>query len=81
MAASEEQISEEMREALHKRAKGQCECTMRVCQHHIAGTRCPRMLNVGHWEAHRINAGGPYVLSNLTAMCETCHENTRSYGR
>jgi hypothetical protein len=74
-------ISEETRKALYKRAGGRCECTMRVCSHHPPGQMCPRKLADGYWEAHRRTAGGPYTLSNLIAMCATCHKNTRTYGK
>ncbi len=71
-------ISEETRQALYQRAGGQCECTMSTCSHHTG--RCTAALR-GEWEAHRITAGGAYALSNLRAMCQTCHRNTPSYGR
>ena len=71
-------ISTKTKEALYVRAGGQCECTMTLCTHHIG--RCDAMLR-GAWEAHRIRAGGLYILSNLAAMCQTCHRNTPSYGR
>jgi len=72
-------VSEETRKALYQRAGGRCECTMRVCDHHRAGYRCPHALNPG-WEAHHRTAGGPDNLGNLIAMCVTCHKNTRTYG-
>ncbi|HAR95805.1 MAG TPA: hypothetical protein DCR97_07575 [Deltaproteobacteria bacterium] len=71
-------VSQETRKALYDRAGGQCECTMTVCSHHSG--RCPHKLNPG-WEAHHRTAGGPDTLSNLIAMCVTCHKNTRTYGR
>ncbi len=74
-------ISEETKKELYRRAGGRCECTMRICSHHRAGSRCPHSLTPGYWDAHRKNANGPYVLSNLIAMCATCHKNTRTYGR
>ena len=67
-----------IREDVHKRAGGKCECTMTRCSQHTG--RCGVMLR-GEWEIHRINAGGPYTLSNVKAMCQTCHRNTPSYGR
>lgn len=73
-------VSEETRKKLYQRAGGRCECRMRVCSHHHAGTRCPHKLNPG-WEAHHRTAGGPDNLDNLDAMCVTCHKNTRTYGR
>ena len=72
-------ISEETRNLLRQRARGQCECTMSVCTHHT-GRRCPHKLVPG-WEAHHRTAGGPDNLGNLIAMCQTCHKNTRTYGR
>jgi len=74
-------ISAETRRELYKRAGGKCECTMSVCDHHRAGSRCPRSLAWGYWEAHHLNANGPDTLGNLIAMCATCHKNTRTYGR
>jgi hypothetical protein len=73
-------ISEETRKALYKRAGGRCECTMSVCSHHPKGQRCSHSLVPGSWEAHhRVRDGGD-TLSNLIAMCATCHKNTRTYG-
>ncbi len=74
-------ISEETKKALRKRAEGRCECTMSVCDHHRAGSRCHHSLVAGYWDAHRRNANAPYSLGNLIAMCATCHKNTRTYGR
>lgn len=69
-----------IREDLHKRSGGKCECTME-CTHHRG--RCNAQLRAGTdgWEAHRLNSSGDYVLSNLKALCNTCHKNTPSYGR
>lgn len=67
-----------IREEVYERSGGKCECTMKTCSHHTG--RCNAMLR-GEWEVHRINAGGPYTLSNVVAMCQTCHRNTPSYGR
>ena len=66
-----------LREDVFERAGGQCECRMK-CSHHI-GRRCPNSLR-GEWEIHRVTAGGPYTLSNVLGMCQTCHRNTPSYG-
>jgi len=74
-------ISKETRSEVYRRAGGRCECTMSVCSHHRAGTRCPRSLVSGYWEAHHRWAEGPDTASNLIAMCATCHKNTRTYGR
>lgn len=68
--------SQAEREAAYRRAGGKCECTMVRCGH---GGRCNAMLR-GAWELHRITAGGSYALSNVVAMCQTCHRNTPSYG-
>lgn len=70
-------LTQSTRAELFKRARGKCECTMVSCIHHVG--RCNAMLR-GEWEAHRVRAGGAYILSNLTAMCQTCHRNTPSYG-
>ncbi|MCK5492626.1 MAG: HNH endonuclease [Candidatus Omnitrophica bacterium] len=72
-------ISQETRKALYKRANGRCECTMKVCGDHSG--RCHRGLSSGYWDAHHRVAGGSDTLSNLIAMCATCHKNTRTYGR
>jgi hypothetical protein len=64
------------REDVYARANGRCECNMSTCVH---SGRCPAVLR-GEWEIHRITAGGPYTLSNVKAMCQTCHRNTPSYG-
>ncbi len=72
-------VSQETRSALYQRAGGRCECTMSVCSNHRAGQRCSRGLYI--LEAHHRTAGGPDTLSNLIAMCATCHKNTRTYGR
>lgn len=72
-------ISEETRKALYRRAGGRCECEMSVCDH--TGRRCGRGLSPGYWDAHHRVASRPDTLSNLIAMCATCHKNTRTYGR
>lgn len=70
-----------LKDALYKRANGHCECKMRSCDHHRAGSKCPRSLVPGYWQVHRLNTSGDYTLSNTKAYCKTCHKNTRSYGR
>lgn len=65
-----------LRDDVYSRAGGQCECTVTSCGH---SGRCPAMLR-GEWEVHRITAGGPYTMSNVKGMCQTCHHNTPSYG-
>lgn len=77
----EPKLSEETRSALHARARGRCECTRRTCKHPREEKieQCTRTLG-DNWEAHRISAGGEYVLSNLEALCVPCHVQTRTYG-
>jgi hypothetical protein len=74
-------ILKEVKQRLYTRAGGQCECTMRVCDHHRAGSRCPHGLSAGYWNAHHRAAGGVDNLGNLIALCASCHKNTRTYGR
>jgi hypothetical protein len=74
-------ISQTTRKALYKRAGGRCECRMNICSHHSAGQRCPRSLVSKDWKAHHRIAGFDDNLNNLTAMCATCHNNTRIYGK
>ncbi len=71
-------VSEETKKELYRRAGGRCECTMSVCGH---SGRCTRSLIPGYWDAHHRNANDPDTLSNLIAMCATCHKNTHTYGR
>jgi hypothetical protein len=66
-----------IREDVYKRAGGKCECTMKSCSHHTG--RCNAQLR-GEREVHRVTAGGPYTLSNVIAMCQTCHRKTPSFG-
>ena len=70
--------SQQLREDVRQRAGGQCECTMTTCSHHTR--RCNAVLR-GPWEVHRRAAGGEFSLSNVIGMCQTCHRNTRTYGR
>lgn len=74
-------ISLTTRQALLARAQGRCECRMSGCSDHAAGERCPNKLVAGKWEAHHASRNGGDTLSNLVAMCEPCHKNTRTYGR
>lgn len=71
-------VSEATQKELYSRAGGRCECEMTVCGHR---GRCTTGLSLGYWDAHHKVADGPDTLSNLTAMCATCHKNTRTYGR
>ncbi len=78
-------VTEETRQKLYQRAGGYCECRMRICSHHkpflgLFRQRCPHRLTHG-WEAHHRRRNGPDNLGNLTAMCATCHKNTRTHGR
>ena len=65
------------RDEVYERAGGRCECTMKTCSQHTG--RCSAQLR-GEWEIHRKTAGGAYTLSNVIAMCRTCHGNTASFG-
>lgn len=73
-------VSKDTKKALYKRAKGRCECRMRICKHHASGRRCSHKLNAGYWEAHHRSRNAGDHLGNLIAMCATCHKNTRTYG-
>ncbi len=64
---------------LYQRAGGRCECTMQ-CSHH-KGRRCQHQLHSGQWHAHHRSRNGGDGLSNLIAMCRTCHKNTRTWGQ
>lgn len=71
-------VPQSARKELRQRAEGQCECTMKTCDH---TGRCKRGLSAPHWEAHHRSSSGPATLGNLTAMCARCHKKTRTYGR
>jgi len=73
-------FSEATKLAANRRAGGQCECTMTICDHR---GRCTNRLGT-NWHAHHktsVASGGTDDLSNCLAMCIPCHENTRTYGR
>lgn len=73
-------FTEATRQAAYRRAGGRCECAMSVCRH---SGRCNQPLG-RNWHAHHrhsVAAGGDDGLSNCVAMCITCHQNTRTYGR
>ncbi len=75
-------VRKSIKDKLYKRAGGRCECTMSVCKHHVG--RCNKSLVPGYWDAHHktsVRSGGEDSLSNLVAMCATCHKNTRTYGK
>lgn len=55
-------VSQETKEALSKRAGGQCECTMTVSLYHKA--RHPNKLNP-RWEARHRTAGGFLIRSAI----------------
>ena len=74
-------ITDATRRALLRRAGGRCECRMRVCDHHAAGTRCKHGLYSPHWAAHYRSRLGGDIPSNLIAMCATCQKNTRTFGK
>ena len=63
--------------ALYQRAKGQCECRMKICRHHPPGIRCPNTLLPDKWEVHQKVAGGSDDLDNLIAMCDRCYKTLR----
>jgi len=46
-------VSTETKGEVYGRAGGRCECTMSVCDHHRAGSRCPRSLVPGYWDVHQ----------------------------
>jgi hypothetical protein len=50
---------------------------MTVCGHR---GRCTTGLHSPGWDAHHKNRYGSDTAGNLTAMCATCHKNTRTYG-
>ena len=70
--------SQQLRDAIYKRAKCRCECAVGGCPHHAS--RCPNSLR-GAWQVHR-KAGESkyYLLSNCLALCQTCHRNTSFHG-
>jgi hypothetical protein len=65
------QCPPELREEIHRRAGGRCECSKVRCSH-VA--RCTGLLR-GEWAVHRLQAAGAYVLSNVLGLCQTCHRN------
>jgi hypothetical protein len=71
-------ISEIRRDELFRRAGGKCECTNQKCDKHTG--RCNAPLKAG-WEAHHKDRSKGDGLSNLEAMCESCHINTPTYGQ
>lgn len=75
-------FSDSVKNAALTRARFMCECN-RMCLHHL-GRRCGALLLPGFWEAHHIVAesvGGSDTIANCEALCLSCHQNTRSYGR
>ena len=73
-------ITKDTRDEIFQRANGKCECAMNICDH---SGRCNKPLGYS-WEAHHktsVASGGTDTASNLIAMCEPCHKNTRTYGR
>jgi 5-methylcytosine-specific restriction endonuclease McrA len=72
-----ERPTQDLRNAVYKRAGGQCECSMLICGHHSG--RCLEKLS-GEWELHRLVAAEAYALANVIGMCQRCHRNMPSYG-
>ena len=71
-------FSEKVKSDALSRAGNKCECK-RKCSHH-SDYRCGNSRNL---QAHHIKAlkdGGSDTLSNCEILCETCHQNTKSYG-
>jgi hypothetical protein len=67
-----------LRQAVHQRSGGRCECPMvMICDHHDG--RCPEPLS-GDWQVHRLKADGTYTPDNVIGLCGKCHRNTPSYG-
>jgi hypothetical protein len=62
-----------LRDDVYNRAEGRCECFARDCGH---TGRCLGVLR-GKWDIHRIEAGGPFTLANLVALCEACDRHVR----
>lgn len=75
-------FSDSTKDAAHRRAGGQCECTRILACNHGSG-RCTAKLgrNQGHFH-HRTaqSAGGSDGLANCEHLCVACHRNTGSYG-
>jgi hypothetical protein len=74
----------EVRRAVYQRSGGRCECRRSLCSHPrvAGGERCTRTFSEnGRWELHRLTAGEDYTASGCQALCEECHEQTRSFGR
>ena len=69
-------LSEEERRQFFKRAGGQCECTASSCSRHAPGMRCTYPLAPGFWDVSRRYPAGTDRLSNFTAMCAACLEET-----
>ena len=68
---SSESCTDQLRYDLYFRAGGRCECKMRGCRRHGA-LGCQEPLVEGDWVVHRKIAAGPYLLSNVKAMCNAC---------
>jgi hypothetical protein len=62
-----------LRDEVHKRSGGRCECVGRRCGH---SGRCMSVLR-GNWEFHRIETSEPLTLSNIVALCEACGRHAR----
>jgi hypothetical protein len=67
-----EQASQELKDAVYRRAAGKCECEMTGCGHQ---GRCTNWLRPG-WGVRCKTAGGEWSLTNAFAACKTCNEST-----
>jgi len=79
---------QKLRQAVFLRARGQCECVMPK----VRPVLKVLMLRCGHvarcnatlrepWELCRLDTTGPYDLSNVRAMCQTCYRNASAVAR
>ncbi len=88
VAQVSDQPHHELRRAVFLRAGGQCECNTPK----VRPVLKVLMLRCGHvgrcnaalrepWELYRVNATGPYDLSNVRAMCQACYRNVSALVR
>ncbi len=68
-----EQTSQELKDAIYRRAGGKCEC--QSCASHQ--DPCLNWLRPG-WGVRRKSAGGELSLANAIAVCKTCNEASPS---
>jgi hypothetical protein len=64
-----EQASQELRDAVYRRAGGKCEC--QACAAHQG--QCLNWLRAG-WGVRRKSAGGELSSANAIAVCKACNE-------